>query len=229
MTGAEYRVSCAEPRPSLEGAWDGPAWSRAPALEIARFRPEGSRHRPRTSVRLLWAADGLLGLFRVEDRWVRCVHAGPGAPVYRDSCVEAFLEPRPGAGYFNFEWNCGGFLLASHVRDPARVPGGFRDFSPLSAEETAAVGVWHSLPERVEPELEEPTVWLLEFFLPFSLLERRIGPLGPIAGQTWRANFFKCGDDTSHPHWAAWSPVDERNFHLPRCFGTLRFEAGPAG
>ena len=41
--------------------------------------------------------------------------------------------------------------------------------------------------------------------------------------QAWRGNLYKCGDRTSHPHWAAWSPVDELNFHLPRCFGTLRF------
>jgi hypothetical protein len=44
-------------------------------------------------------------------------------------------------------------------------------------------------------------------------------------GNLWRANFYKCGDDTSHPHWAAWSPVDELNFHLPRCFGRLGFAA----
>ena len=27
----------------------------------------------------------------------------------------------------------------------------------------------------------------------------------------WRANFYKCGDDTSHPHWAAWSPLKKVN------------------
>ena len=43
------------------------------------------------------------------------------------------------------------------------------------------------------------------------------------SGQVWRGNFFKCAEDISHPHWAAWSPVDEFNFHLPRCFGTIQF------
>ena len=36
--------------------------------------------------------------------------------------------------------------------------------------------------------------------------------------------FFKCGDKTSHPHWASWNPVDELNFHLPRCFSEIIFE-----
>jgi hypothetical protein len=220
----EYRVRRAPPAPAPSCDWDGDAWARADTLEVACFRPEGSNHRPRTRARLLWSPGGLSGIFRVEDRWVRCVHAGPGAPVYRDSCVELFLEPRPGAGHLHFEWNAGGSLLAGHVRDPVRVPGGFRDFDVLGAGETAPVLCRHSLPERVDPEVEEPVVWLLAFFLPFAVLERRLGPLGPIAGQRWRGNFYKCGDDTSHPHWASWSPLDERNFHLPRCFGTLWFE-----
>jgi len=67
-------------------------------------------------------------------------------------------------------------------------------------------------------------VWTLRFYIPFAVFENYVGPLGEVAGQSWRGNFFKCAEDCSHPHWAAWSPVDEFNFHLPRCFGTLRFE-----
>ena len=48
------------------------------------------------------------------------------------------------------------------------------------------------------------------------------GPIGAASGQVWRGNFFKCAEDISHPHWAAWSPVDEFNFHLPRCFGAIQ-------
>jgi hypothetical protein len=80
-----------------------------------------------------------------------------------------------------------------------------------------------SLQPIVEPEIKEATAWSLEFRIPFALLEEHVGPLGEIAGQTWRGNFFKCAEENSHPHWAAWSPVDEFNFHLPRCFGELRF------
>ena len=42
-------------------------------------------------------------------------------------------------------------------------------------------------------------------------------------GATWRANFYKCGDETSHPHWLSWSPVKELNFHAPDDFGELKF------
>ena len=78
-----------------------------------------------------------------------------------------------------------------------------------------------SWPESTTPG---PLVWTLAFEIPSAVLEGRVGPLGPLSGQQWRANLFKCGDKTSHPHWASGSPVDELNFHLPRCFGRLLFE-----
>jgi len=220
-----YEVSQTPTPPDLEGGWDGCGWLRASTLDVACFRPEGSDHRPRTQVRLLYDACHLYGVFRVADRYVRVLHTGYGTPVYRDSCVEIFLQPRPDRGYLNFEFNAGGALLASHVRDPERTPQGFRDFTPLTEAEARAIGVRASLPTVVKPERTEPVTWTVAFALPFALLEKHLGPVGTIPGQRWRANFYKCADDTSHPHWASWSPLTERNFHLPACFGELRFLA----
>lgn len=224
----EYLVRRARPLPSLDGRWDSPAWQEAETAEIAEFRPEGGPHRPRTEVRLLYDDTCIYGIFRVEDRYVRCVQRGYGAPVYKDSCVEIFLQPwqpgQPGAaGYFNFEFSCCGALLASFIKDPERTAGGFKEFTRLTEEELRSVGIYHSLPTEVEPEVAGTVTWFLEFSIPLSLLERYAGPFGALGGRRWRANFYKCGDATSHPHWASWTPLDERNFHLPRCFGTLRF------
>jgi len=220
-----YAVRRAEVCPAMDGAWDGLAWSRAETLEIASFRPEGSSHRPRTLARLLYDGTSLHGIFRVEDRYVRSVHTRFGDPVYRDSCVEIFLQPRPDRGYLNFEFNAGGTLLASHVRNPERTLEGFKDFTPLPERDGRLVSVHHSLPRVVDPEVPKPVTWTLAFRLPLALLERHVGPLGPLRGQVWRGNLYKCGDATSHPHWASWSPLTARNFHLPGCFGELRFAA----
>ncbi|MGQ9584626.1 MAG: carbohydrate-binding family 9-like protein [Anaerolineae bacterium] len=219
-----YKVRYARLQPELVGEWDGAAWSQAETLEIARFRPEGSDHRPRTLARLLHDERRLYGVFQVEDRYVRCVHRGYQVPCYLDSCVEVFIKPKEDRGYFNFEFNCGGSLLAYYIVDPARVPGGFRDYTPLPEADLREVGIYHSLPSLVQPEITEPVLWRLEFMVPFSLFEKWVGPLAPVAGQQWRANLYKCGDETSHPHWASWAPLDELNFHLPRCFGTIQFE-----
>lgn len=222
-------VRATRARPGIEEAWDAPAWARAETLELSHFRPEGSAHRPRTRARLLHTGDGIAGIFRVEDRYVRSLHRRLGDPVYEDSCVEIFLQPRPERGYLNFEWNAGGTLLASHVTDPRRVGGALAASTRLAADDAFRVAVRSSLPSRVEPERADAVDWQLAFFIPLAVLERYVGALGPLGGQAWRGNLYKCGDNTSHPHWASWAPLDARNFHLPHCFGTLEFEAGPDG
>jgi hypothetical protein len=143
--------------------------------------------------------------------------------VCKDSCVEFFVQPDRGIGYFNFEFNCGGVMLCYYVSDPKRTRTGFRKSEPLPIRLCKRVGVHHSMPRTVAPEIEKPTVWTLEFAIPFGVFEWRTGPLGDLAGRCWRANFYKCGDETSHPHWVSWTPLTAKNFHLPQCFGTVRF------
>lgn len=211
--------------PEAGAGWDAPAWRAAAEAAVACFRPEGSGHRPRTLLRLLHDGAAIHGIFRVEDRYVRCVHAGHQAQAWRDSCVEIFLQPPGAAGYFAFEFGCGGALRAAWITDHRRTPEGFREFALLTEKEVREIAIAPSLPARVDPERAGPVTWTLGFSLPFALLERRAGRIDPAAGQPWRGNFFKCGDETSHPHWASWAPLPERNFHLPECFGVLEFQA----
>ncbi|HWI58622.1 MAG TPA: carbohydrate-binding family 9-like protein [Bacillota bacterium] len=218
-----YLIRPAAVTPPLQAQWHTPVWEQADTLEINCFRPESSDHRPRTLARLLYDTNGIHGIFQVHDRFVRCVRTQYFDEVWKDSCVEFFAQPRPDSGYFNFEFNCGGAFLCSYIRNPERVPGGFKDFTKLPASIGQTIQVRCSLPPRIEPERAEPVVWTLQFFIPFSLLEHYLGPLGRPQGQAWRGNCFKCAEDCSHPHWAAWSAVDQFNFHRPGCFGTLRF------
>jgi len=218
-----YFIRHARLRPELRGLWDGPAWGGVPSLEVTRFRPESSDHRPVTLCKLLYDGGGLYGYFKVEDRFVRAANTAFQSEVYKDSCVELFLQPKADGGYFNFEFNCGGAMLASYVTDLTRVDGRVRGAIPLSPDEGRRIAVYHSMPSVVEPEIVEPTTWNLEFSIPFGVLENYVGPVGNCEGGTWRGNLYKCANDTSHPHWAAWSPVSALNFHLPSDFGVLRF------
>lgn len=175
-------------------------------------------------MRLLYDGNGIHGIFKVRDRYVRSVRTRYGDMVWRDACVEFFFQPRADHGYFNFEFNCGGTFLVGYITDPERVPGGFKEFIRIPPEQARGVRVRPTMPPIVVPEISEPVEWSLQFYIPFSLLERFVGPLGKMNGQQCRGNFFKCAEDNSHPHWAAWSRVDEFNFHRPQCFGTIQFE-----
>jgi len=204
--------------------WDQAPWAPVAALAIKHFHKEGSTHRPRAQVKLGYDPAHLYAVFRVEDRFVRAKYTGHRAPVYCDSCVEAFLEPGARTGYINFETNAGGTILANLITDPARVPGGFKAFTPLNEAQLARVAITSTLPHVVWPEISEPTTWELGLRIPFALLTEITGVPAPVSGTVWRGNFFKCADESTHPHWAEWAPVgEELNFHQPAKFGQLQF------
>ncbi len=223
MSDCRHTIPKTVLRPELRGLWNGPAWGETPFLGIGCFRPENTSHRPVVRCKMLYDDSHLYGLFLVQDRYVRCIHTGFQAPVYEDSCVELFVQPRSDKGYFNFEFNCGGALLASYVTDPTRIDGRVAKTTPLSPEEGRRVAVYSSLPSIVEPEMEDEVTWLLEFSIPFALLTGYVRSLGKVEGREWRGNLYKCGNRTSHPHWASWSPLSDRNFHAPWDFGALQF------
>lgn len=223
MTINSYPVYPVRRRPEFEGAWDGPAWKDTGILDISHFRPESSDHRPQTQAKLMYGFEGIYGIFRVKDKFVRCVHRRHLDPVYKDSCVEFFIHPRSDCGYFNFEFNCGGTLLASYIKDPVRMQDGFIECERFSKNDVRQVRIYHSQPKMTDPEIREAVTWYIEFFIPYKLLEKYIGFLDISPGMIWKGNLYKCADESSHPHWAAWSPVDSLNFHLPRCFGELAF------
>jgi len=224
---ADYWSQRAPAAPTSRADWEDPFWDTAETVEIAHFRPEGSDHRPRTVARLLYDAKGIHGIFRVQDRYVRCMRTNYLDEVWKDSCVEFFAEPKPDQGYFNFEFNCGGAFLCYHIVNPERMADGFKEFTKMPAEIGRTIQVWPSLPGRIDPEILESLSWTLRFYIPFSLFEHRLGPLGGIPGQVWRGNFFKCADESSHPHWGSWMPVDRFDFHRPGCFGRIRFADCP--
>ncbi len=206
--------------------WNDAAWARAGLAEVDKFHPRSSEHHPSVTASALDDNEALYVRFHVSDRFVRCVHVGYQQPVCRDSCVEFFVKPKPDKGYFNFELSCGGSMLLWYVTDHRIVDGRFAKSEEVPPELGQAVHVVHSMPQRVDPEQPGPVDWDIQFTVPNSLLEHYVGQLGGPRGRQWTGNFYKCGDETSHPHWGMWSAVGETlNFHQPERFGTFRFEA----
>ena len=198
-------------------------FAQAEAGRVGLVRPESSDHRPEVAFRVLHDGTRLYVRFDVKDRYVRSVQTAYQAPVCTDSCVEFFVQPKAGKGYFNFEVNAGGTLLLYYVEDPARTAKGLAKFTPVPEAWGRRVEIRPSLPPVVDPERAEPLAWHVSYKVPFALFEAFAGEVGK-GGAVWRANFYKCGDKTSHPHWLSWSPVTALNFHLPACFGELALE-----
>ncbi len=214
----------AAPRASAT-PWNDPCWEQTDSLHVRHFHRKSGDHRPDVRVRVIYDETAIYARFHVKDQYVKCVHDKPQSIVSRDSCVECFLQPAVGKGYFNFEMNCGGTLLLYYIEDATRLrPAVFEKFTILPDEALRKIRIEHSLPTLVEQEIEEPIEWWLVLTVPLSLLEQFAGRIGNPAKQIWRGNFFKCGDGTSHPHWASWAPIGEKCiFHQPDRFGWLHF------
>ncbi len=178
-------------------------------------------HFPRTELKIAYEDTALYVMFRVEDRYVRATAADHQDSVCGDSCVEFFFTPGPDVskGYFNFEMNCGGTILF-HFNSESQ-----KGMLKIPESDCEKIAKAHSLPRILDPEIEEPVIWTVAYSIPIALLRRYCPVSTPKPHALWRANFYKCADNTSHPHWLTWSPLDhpKPNFHLPRSFGVLEF------
>jgi len=221
----EYLIRRADALDSITHDWHAAPWDQAATLSIANFHARSSDHHPRVEARLVYDDKGIGVIYRVEDQYVRSVRTQFQDSVCRDSCVELFVEPVPGKGYFNFEFNCAGVLLLFHVVDPTPTGNGFKDATDVADEHAKAITILPSLSGPIDPEISDPVSWTLAARIPWILFEPYVGLPETRSGTRMRANLYKCADETSKPHWACWAPIgDELNFHQPRYFGTLVLE-----
>lgn len=216
------RVRALENAPQVGSGWNQPPWQTIPSWLIGNYMGERPDHFPKTEVKIAYGDMAIRAMFRVEDRYVRAIAANHQDTVCGDSCVEFFFTPGfdLSNGYFNFEMNCGGTILF-HFH-----PGSKNGVVRIPESDCNNIAKTHSLPRIVDPEIQESVIWTVEYSIPIDLLRRYCPVSTPKPRVQWRANFYKCADNTSHPHWLTWAPVDypKPNFHLPHAFGVLEFE-----
>lgn len=204
----------ADPRPGgPEGLWAG-----LPALSIGHYLWLDNGYRPKVEVRLGRSRAFLHVRFDVAESTVRVRYTRFQDPVYKDSCVEFFVDmfPEKRLGYVNFETNAAGTLLAAFGPDRDRR-------TPLWPEDLAGFEIAASVPGPVDGDLATPG-WSLEYRVPLALFRKLYGEDVRPGGRA-AANFYKCGDETEVPHYGAWSPVltPAPDFHRPEFFGGLVF------
>lgn len=218
-----YLVKRAGVKPDISAPFDAPCWAGAEVMNVDYKYVEGTDHTPDVKFKLQYDDEGLYGLFEVHDQYVRCANTKFQSGVCTDSCLEFFVRPGAGVGYQNFEINASGTMLCMHISNAGRTAKGFIEYRFLTEDEVKDMQIFHTLPDKVEPEVVGPQVYRLGWFIPFSLFKHLNGAPVPTAGTMWRANVYKCGDQTSHPHWQSWTPVRALNYHVPDEFGQLIF------
>lgn len=172
---------------------------------------------PSANFSIAYDDEALYIRFRVIEQ---CTAARVGVdqgPVWTDSCVEFFVS-FDDSGYYNFEFSCiGKLLLAFRKEKPAPEPAPAEILALVKRHSTIGDECFD---ERTGDELD----WELNVKIPREAFFKH--NIESFAGISARANFYKCGDNLSKPHYLSWAPIDadKPNFHLPQFFGTLKFE-----
>ncbi|MDD2437024.1 MAG: carbohydrate-binding family 9-like protein [Massilibacteroides sp.] len=151
----------------------------------------------------------------VKGYSLKATYGQDGSPVFRDSCVEFFVQPPRGPyKYMNFEFNCIGTCDASYRQSREEKTG-------LTPQEYASIRRYPSFEAKPFDEKTGIYSWELIVAIPFELM----GITPKRLPEKIRANFYKCADDTQYPHFLSWAPIDlpEPDFHCPDFFGDLYF------
>lgn len=216
-----YEVTHLTQSLSIDGRWDKPVWQSVPTLRVTHYMGKKPDFRPEVEAKMQYDAANLYLIFRVHDRFVRCITQEINGPVWEDSCVEFFFAPDTDQPtyYFNLEINAGGTPLMHYNIIPRE------KVTILPADAIRSVEIAHSLPTKVDPERTDSVTWTVEYRIPLNVLRAHAPITPPAPGVVWRANFYKIAENTSNPHYITWAPVDlpKPDFHTPRFFGALRF------
>jgi len=189
------------------------------ALELqgARFDvdvlnwPSEWPYAPLCSGRIARTEGSLVVDFRVSGLDLRAENKNDNGSQWEDSCVEFFVQDPDGSVYYNFEINALGKVLACAGPDRSN-----RKHRP--AEEMEAIARFATV-KKLDGEKEGVQSWRVCIIIPFEL----IGVDPSNLPEKLRANFYKCGDKTAHPHFVSWNPIGTPNpdFHRPEFFGEL--------
>ncbi len=221
-TAAVYKVERLKGPFIIDGNWYKYQWERTASIDIENYMGEIPAFRPEVRAKMMYDDESLYVIFHVDDRYVRCITNKINGPVWEDSCVEFFFSPdaRYPEKYFNLEINCGGTPLMHYNIIPRKKS------IEIGAEDIKQIQIAHTLPAIVEPEITERVFWTIEYRLPIALLKKYSAVTDPGKGIEWRANFYKCAEKNSNPHFMTWAIVENEkpDFHLPGFFGTLIFQ-----
>ncbi|MFH0760275.1 MAG: carbohydrate-binding family 9-like protein [Bacteroidota bacterium] len=190
---------------------------QGPGYTISKVNWPGFDNKPEVRFNIGYGPSEIYLKYYVREKYVKAEKGTPNENVYEDSCVEFFVAPEPDGIYYNFEFNAIGTCLMAkgtsrddRQRMDSVLINKIRRFSSLGTE---------PFPERTGEQFWELTVAIpLEAFAGKEITD--------LKGKTFKANFYKCGDKLSHPHYLSWNPIGTKkpDFHRPEYFGTIKFE-----
>lgn len=175
-------------------------------------------YQPKVSFRIGHHDNQIWIKFYIGEAHVLAMRTTTNSATHRDSCLEFFVDPLQDGNYYNFEFNAIGVTHLAY--GPSRKDREFVD--PAIIEEQ--IKIESSLGKDPFLEVSGEITWDMTVVIPAATFTQTKSL--SLKGLKSKANFYKCGDETSKPHYLSWNPVgtERPDFHQPLFFGNLVFE-----
>lgn len=173
-------------------------------------------YQPTVSFRIGHIQDEIWLKYYVKEKHILARETRTNGEVYKDSCVEFFVSPG-GTNYYNFEFSCIGTIHLAY--GPGRGDRRFVDPGIIKK-----IKIESSLGDQPFEEKTGDFEWEMTIRIPVECFA--FSALKSLNGLKGAANFYKCGDGTSDPHYVTWNPIKTENpdYHRPEFFGKILFE-----
>jgi hypothetical protein len=153
--------------------------------------------------------------FEVSERELNAAVRHSNEEIHKDNCVELFIM-FDDEHYYNLEFNCLGSAKIGYGKDKHQRTMLYDHIIKQIEVRTTLKYSSHSAGHRL--------FWDLVLTIPKSTFVYSTIPT--FEGLICKANFQKCGDNLSVPHFLTWNKIDTDapDFHQPKFFGELIFE-----
>lgn len=183
---------------------------------ISTLNWKGYDYIPDVKFAIAYTDKEILLKYYVTEEYFKAEKTEPNQMVCEDSCVEFFVSPENDGIYYNLEFNgIGTILLGTGT--------GRADSKRADPAVISKIRRKSSVGTRPVIEKKGHFEWTITAAIPIEVFFHH--NIGELKGKTFRANFYKCGDMLTVPHYVTWNPVGTENpdYHQPSYFGLLKF------
>lgn len=190
-------------------------WENASEIAILNYPWDVQNYKPSTLVKIGYTNLGIVIGFKVKEKKLSIQYMKFNEPVYKDSCVEAFInfDPKNSENYINFEMNAIGTLLAQIGPDGAQ-----RRF--LDEEDFENIKIKTNVTSENYQDFNDFKEWSIEYLIPYILIKKYYPNFNIENIEYIACNFYKCGDNTFIKHYGTLFNVEyhKPSFHRPEFF-----------
>jgi hypothetical protein len=185
-------------------------------LMIDTINWKGYNYKPDVELSIAYSDHEIFLKYYVTERYFKAEKTDPNQMVCEDSCVEFFVSPEDDGIYYNIEFNAIGTCLLGTGTERA-------NSKRVKPEVISKIRRLTTAGSEPFSEKTGEYAWAITIAIPFEVFFHH--QVKDLKGKIFRANFYKCGDKLTVPHYVTWNPVGTENpdYHQPEHFGLLKF------